>query len=74
MKDFVVVKSFNTRLEAQIAKSFLEVNGVKVFVTADDEGGANPFPMAVTSSGAKLYVTKKDAKKALELLKEAENK
>jgi len=74
MKDLVVVKIFNTRLEAQIAKGFLQANKITAFVTADDEASASPFPMAVDPSGVKLYVAEKDSKKADELLKKYNDK
>lgn len=73
MNKLVVIKTFTTRLEAQIAKSYLESNNIKAFVTADDEGGMSPFPMTPTTSGVKLFVANKDAKQAIELLKKNEN-
>lgn len=39
MSDLVVVKSFQTRLEAEIAKGMLVSHGILAFITADDEGG-----------------------------------
>jgi len=67
MKNLVVVKIFTTRLEAQIAAGMLEANGIKAFVTADDEGGAYPYPMSPTTTGVKLFVAEKDYKKAVSL-------
>jgi hypothetical protein len=69
MKDLVVVKVFESRVEAEVAKGFLEVNDIPSFVTADDEGGMYPFPMSPTTSGVKLFVAEKDYKKASSLLK-----
>jgi hypothetical protein len=68
MHDPVVVKLFTTRLEADIAKSFLEANDIMAFVTADDRGGATPFPMQPTPTGVKLLVKYSDAEKARKLL------
>lgn len=72
MKNLLVVKIFTTRMEAQIAKGFLDAQDIDSFVTADDEGGAYPFPMSPSSTGVKLYVTQKDYEKAKALLENAE--
>ncbi|MBI2338324.1 DUF2007 domain-containing protein [Candidatus Daviesbacteria bacterium] len=67
MVNLVIIKTFNTRMEAEIAKGFLEANGVKAVVQADDEGGMAPFPFRPTSQGARLLVKESDLKKAEEL-------
>lgn len=66
-KNFKVVKTFNSRLEAEIAKGKLEVNGILSFITADDARGMRPFPFQYTA-GVQLHVEEKNLKKALQLL------
>lgn len=73
MKDMIAVKTYNTRLEAQIVKGFLEANGIKSLVTGDDEGGMYPFPMQPNSTGVKVFVLKKDREEAVEILKKRIN-
>lgn len=69
MEDSVLVGTYNTRVEAETAKSLLEVNGVKAEVFADDLGGTYVFPFQPSSTGVKLLVLKKDFQKVEELLK-----
>jgi hypothetical protein len=69
MGDFVAVGSYNSRVEAETAKGFLEANGIKVEVSADDLGGAEVFPFQPSSTGVRLLVLKKDFQKAERLLK-----
>lgn len=69
MEDFVVVKTFNNRLEAEIAKGFLQANGIESIIQSDDEGGMSPFPFKPTSAGARLLVKKSDSQEAEKLLK-----
>lgn len=59
MDDLVCVQIFNSRVEAEIAKGFLESNGISATISADDAGG---------DSGVRLLVAKKDEKKAKEVL------
>ena len=68
MKDFVVVKTFNTRLEADVSKTLLDANGISSFISADDEGGMAPFPFRPTSKGVQLLVRKESFQKARKLL------
>ena len=68
MNSLVTVKTFTSRLEAEVAKGYLEANAVKAFVTADDEGGMYPYPIAPTVSPVRLIVAKKDLKIAADLL------
>jgi len=69
MNNFVTVKSFNSRTEAEIAKGFLASNDINSIISADDEGGAGPFPLQVTPKGVQLLVQKKDLRKALKLFR-----
>ena len=44
MTELVAVTSYPARLEAEIAKGFLEVNGITAEIEADDAGGVHQFP------------------------------
>lgn len=68
VKELVNVKTFTTRIEAEVAKSFLSSQGIDTIVTADDEGGAYPFPMQPTIRGVQLLVNRINLKKAKALL------
>lgn len=66
MNDFITVKVFNTKIEAEIAKSFLASNNIDSYILTDDVGSM--YPSTQNVSGVKLYVKNKDAEKANELL------
>lgn len=68
MNAIVCIKSFMTRIEAEVAKSSLEAAGIHAMIEADDAGGAYPFPMSVTGRGVRLFVKHKDTGKATKLL------
>lgn len=40
----VVIQSYKTRIEAEIAKGFLQANNIAAEVTADDGGECMSFP------------------------------
>lgn len=63
----VTLKTFSTRIEAEIAKSTLEAAGIKAMVSADDAGGMLPTPFAYTS-GAELTIREQDREKAKAIL------
>ena len=42
MADLVCIKTYQSRIEAELVKGFLESNGIKAMVSADDVGGMNP--------------------------------
>ena len=65
MNDVVVVQSFSTRTDADVAKSVLDANNIKSFVQGDDAGGMYPPTMGTIA----LLVNKKDKNRALQLLK-----
>ena len=65
-----VVKTFNSRMEAEVEKGVLEANGITAVVSADDAGGAYPFPLSPNGSWVQLLVEEKDLEKALKILKE----
>lgn len=68
MNDFVTVKTFTRRTEAEMAKGLLATNGINSLIMADDAGGMGPYPMAYTF-GVELKVVEKDAVKARKILK-----
>ncbi len=75
MSEVVVVKTFPNRMEADLAKSVLEGNGIRASVSADDAGGMLPH-IGFTTGGVKLFVIDDNAERALELLqtdRESEN-
>ena len=72
MSNLVCVKTFADRLQADMARSLLESNGITASVSADDMGGMRP-DLAFTSGGVKLFVLDDNADKALEILNEDEN-
>lgn len=66
MNDFILIKVCANRLEADIAKAYLESEGIEVIIQADDVGGM--IPSLSSLHGVSLYVPKKDAEKAREIL------
>lgn len=66
MGEFVVVKIFDNRLEADIAKSYLESEGIDVIIRADDAGGM--LPTLSSLNGVALLVPKQDFAKASAIL------
>lgn len=69
-EELVVVASFNYRQDADLAKTFLNANGIEVFESADDLGGWNPGLGFGTRT--RLLVHRSNAEKAIALLDEAE--
>ncbi|MDD5659236.1 MAG: DUF2007 domain-containing protein [Actinomycetota bacterium] len=66
-----LLKSFNNRTDAEVAKSFLESNGIKSFIIADDIG--KMYPAASIYWGVKLFVNDKDFELADNLIEESSN-
>ena len=66
MEKLIVVKVFNSRVEAEMAKSFLEGYGIKALVRSDDAGGM--FPQQQYTRGVELSVEKSDLQEAKKLL------
>ena len=60
------LKTFNIRIEAEIAKSFLESQGIRSYIFSDDAGSMVPSQDFIT--GVKLMVNKEDFKKTKEIL------
>jgi hypothetical protein len=68
MKDFVLLKTYVTRLDAAVHKTKLDANNIKSMIVGDDEGGMAPFPFQPTPNGVQLFVSKNNYKKAVALL------
>ena len=67
MTDLVRIKTYQSRIEAELVKGFLESNGIKAMVSADDVGGMNPALLWATG-GVRLLVKKNDIQKAIKVL------
>lgn len=67
MVDLITVESYPSRLEAEIAKGLLEVNGIKSLIVADDAGGMRPFPISYTV-GVELKVLEEEFEEAKKIL------
>ncbi len=65
--DLVVVQSFSTQSEAEMAKSALESTGINSMIQADSAGGMRPH-MAWSSGGFKLFVRADDVAEAQQVL------
>lgn len=63
-----IVKTFNSRIDAEIDRAKLDANSIKSFIKADDAGGAYPFPFRPSTSPVKLLVTDEDYEKSKEIL------
>jgi hypothetical protein len=66
MSDLKVLKIFGSRIEAEIAKGFLQSNNINSAIISDDAGSMYPAQDIV--SGVRLMVGEKDFRNAKELL------
>jgi hypothetical protein len=64
--ELVIVRTFNDRIEAELAHSALEAAGIESIVRTDDSGGLQPG-MALTN-GVGLFVRAEDAQAAADVL------
>ena len=67
MANLVRIKTYQNRMEAELAKGLLESQDIKAMVSADDAGGAHPA-LLWAIGGVHLLVMKKDVQKATEIL------
>ncbi|HLD98669.1 MAG TPA: DUF2007 domain-containing protein [Bdellovibrionota bacterium] len=65
------VKIFNSREEAEVAKSFLESHGIIPRIRADDQAGLQPG--LAFSRGVELMVEPEDLDEARELLESGQS-
>jgi predicted Fe-Mo cluster-binding NifX family protein len=66
LNDAVIIETFRSRMEAEMAASWLEAEGIEVLVLADDAGGA--YPMLQFLRGVRLLVAPEDEARAKEVL------
>jgi hypothetical protein len=66
--DTRVVATFKYRHEAEVARSFLEMEGIESVLATDDAGGAYPGALLP----ARIIVREEDADRALEVLARSE--
>ena len=71
MTDAVILRRFNYRHEAELARSFLDGHGIEAWVTSDDCGSVDPALGLVR--GACVAVAAADAARAEELLESPED-
>jgi hypothetical protein len=69
--ELVVVRTFNDRIEAELAQSALEAAGIESMIRGDDAGGTQPG--LCSSEGVDVLVRSEDATSAREIL-EVESK
>jgi Putative prokaryotic signal transducing protein len=63
----IEVGAYPTRSDAELAQAVLEAAGIPSVLSADDAGGAYPFPLA---GAARLLVDEVDAEDAAAVLSE----
>jgi hypothetical protein len=64
--DAVVLETFPSRLEAELAAGLLESEGIEALILADDAGGT--YPMLQFIRGVRLLVDREDEALAREIL------
>ena len=64
MADFICIKRFADRHDADVAKSVLDANRITSIVLTDDAGGMYPF----MTEGIRLLVRKTDVQKARKII------
>lgn len=73
MPDLITIKTYNSRIEAEVDKGLLEGCAIKSIISADDCGGADPN-LAFATGGVKLMINEKDIDRAKEILKTRDSK
>ncbi len=68
LDDAIVLETFPSRIEAEMAAGLLESEGVPAMVLADDAGGAYPSLQFVR--GVRLLVAAEDQYRAREILRD----
>ncbi len=67
MEKLICIKTYSSRIEAELARGLLAGEGIKAIVSADDAGGARPDLLWGTG-GAKLLAKEKDKEVAIRIL------
>ncbi|MEJ2247307.1 MAG: hypothetical protein P8Y80_14710 [Acidobacteriota bacterium] len=70
--DFIKIRTYYCRQDADLAKSFLSANGLQAVVFSDDAGGIHHG--LSFSRGVHLMVQEEDVEKAKEILSDSENR
>ena len=65
--DLICVKTYNSRIEAELDKGLLESQGIRAILSADDAGGMRP-DLLWSTGGVRLLVNQENADDARELL------
>jgi hypothetical protein len=71
MPDLVVVRTFRSKIEAEIAQGALEAAEIESIVSADDVGGMRPDLFLSRWGGVQLLVRTEDAEEAGKILDES---
>ena len=66
MQDWIVLKTYSSRPEAELARSRLSAEGIASVIQADDAGGMQPALLML--GGVKLLVTTTDRYRAEQIL------
>ena len=61
-----VIKEYPSKIDADIARGFLETEGIVVFISTDDRGGVGGVSIGLKP--AKLAVPDDDVERALDIL------
>ena len=64
--ELVVVRTFNTAIDAELAKSALDAVDIDSFIQTDDAGGMRPHMLF--AQGARLVVRAEDVERATTVL------
>ena len=67
MGKLVCIKTYPNRIDAELAKTLLEENGIRAMILGDDAGGAYPGLLWGTG-GARLLIQEENKEKAISLL------
>ena len=67
-ENFVTLRTYLNRVEAEFAHSVLEANQIEAFISSDDAGGSRPELTFLR--GVKLLVHQKDVQRAEDLFKD----
>lgn len=68
MSGIEIVRTFNKRYEAEMAKGLLLEQGIESMIAADDCGGQLMSLTSLRKVGVKLMVSQADKEKALDVL------
>lgn len=70
MQKLKTLKIFNSRIDAEVAKSMLESYDIKAWIFSDDAGGM--YPAAMSTAGVRLMINENDFETALDILESQE--